>query len=184
MKNYLYIPLGGNKVSSNLRLYFNLWIVFILSGFWHGAAWSFIMWGMYHGLFLVLERMGWAKVLRRIGTVPATLLTFLTVSVGWVFFRSPTLSYAFGFIKRLFCFDDIKLWFSYTTDFKVMFCLAIIFSFFILIPGFKKIQETVYFKYHSFTLNIAYSLVALLLLCISVSFITTADFNPFIYFRF
>lgn len=59
MKNYLYIPLGGNKVKTKRRLYFNLWLVFLASGLWHGAAWGFVIWGAYHGFFLVVERMGY-----------------------------------------------------------------------------------------------------------------------------
>jgi alginate O-acetyltransferase complex protein AlgI len=183
MKNYLYIPLGGNRVKSKMRLYFNLWIVFILSGFWHGAAWNFIAWGVFHGFFLVLERMGWQKILDKLGKL-AVPVTFLIVAVGWVFFRANNLAYAFGFLKRLFCFEEINVWFTYNNDFKLMFALAIVFSFFVLVPGFKKIQDTVYTKYHSFAVNFCYALVALLLFSLSISFITTSDFNPFIYFRF
>jgi alginate O-acetyltransferase complex protein AlgI len=183
MKNYLYIPLGGNKVKSKVRLYFNLWIVFILSGFWHGASWNFIAWGVFHGTFLVLERMGWQKVLGKLGKL-SVAVTFLIVSVGWVFFRANTLSYAFGFLKRLFCFEEIAVWFSYSNDFKFMLVLAVIFSFFILIPAFKKIQEQVYFKTHSVGVNVCYSLIALVLFTLSIGYITTSDFNPFIYFRF
>ncbi|MES2138783.1 MAG: MBOAT family O-acyltransferase [Bacteroidota bacterium] len=184
MKNYLYIPLGGSKVSSKWKLYFNLWIVFILSGFWHGASWSFIVWGIFHGFFLVLERIGWSKILVRLGTIPSTLITFLIVSVGWVFFRSDSLAYALSFIKKLFCFENTDVWFNYSNDFIFMFFLAIIFSFFVIIPGFKKIQNFVYSEGHSFVSSIGFTIVSLILLGISISFITTSDFNPFIYFRF
>lgn len=61
MRNYLYIPLGGNRVPSKKRLYFNLWFVFLASGLWHGASWSFVVWGAFHGFFLVLERLGLKK---------------------------------------------------------------------------------------------------------------------------
>jgi alginate O-acetyltransferase complex protein AlgI len=67
MRNYLYIPLGGNKVDSRMRLYFNLWLVFLASGLWHGAAWGFIIWGAYHGSFLVIERVFISRLLRRMG---------------------------------------------------------------------------------------------------------------------
>jgi alginate O-acetyltransferase complex protein AlgI len=184
MKNYLYIPLGGNKVNSKARLYFNLWIVFILSGFWHGASWGFITWGIYHGFFLVIERIGWQKILSKTGIYLSSIITFLFVCLGWVFFRANTLEYALGFIKKLVDFNSIKPWFDYPNDFWTMFCLAIVFSFFILIPPFKKIQQFVYYKTHHLTTNISLSLIALLLLALSVAFITTSDFNPFIYFRF
>ena len=69
MRNYLYIPLGGNRCSKP-RMYFNLWVVFLLSGLWHGASWSFVVWGAYHGIWLVLERMGLGKVYEKMGKVP------------------------------------------------------------------------------------------------------------------
>jgi len=184
MKNYLYIPLGGNRVKTKLRLYFNLWIVFILSGFWHGASWNFIVWGIFHGFFLVVERMGWQKILAKLGSVSATLITFFTVAIGWVFFRADTLGYAVGFIKRLFYFKETKVWFTYTNDFKFMFLMAVVFSFFVMIPKLKNIQDTVYYAKHSLVINCCYSLFAMVLFVLSISFITTSNFNPFIYFRF
>jgi alginate O-acetyltransferase complex protein AlgI len=63
MKDYLYIPLGGNKVKTKARLYLNLSIVFLISGFWHGAAWNFIAWGAFHGSFLILDRLFLLKLL-------------------------------------------------------------------------------------------------------------------------
>jgi alginate O-acetyltransferase complex protein AlgI len=184
MKNYLYIPLGGNKVKSKSRLYFNLWIVFILSGFWHGASWNFIFWGVFHGFFLVIERIGWQRILQRAGKIVAVLITFITVSIGWVFFRTDTLAHALGFLKRLFHFGEIPVWFTYQNDFRLMFFLACFFSFCMLIPGFKKIQDSVYYRTHTVKVNILFSLIAMLLFILSVSFITTSNFNPFIYFRF
>src|SRR5690606_26410370 len=62
MREYLYIPLGGNRVNSRRRLYFNLWLVFLASGLWHGASWTFVLWGAYHGLFLVLEKLFLLKI--------------------------------------------------------------------------------------------------------------------------
>jgi len=101
MRNYLYIPLGGNKVSST-RLYFNLWIVFLASGLWHGASWSFIFWGAFHGFFLVIERAFLGKVLTKIGKIPSILITFFIVNIGWVFFRVEKISDAFCFVKQMF----------------------------------------------------------------------------------
>lgn len=86
MREYLYVPLGGNRVP-RLRMYLNLWIVFLLSGLWHGADWAFVAWGAYHGLFLSLEKLfsGWN--LPRLPRLLAVPLTFLLITVGWVFFR-------------------------------------------------------------------------------------------------
>ena len=67
MRDYLYIPLGGNRVSSQWRLFFNLWIVFLLSGLWHGSEWNFVIWGIYHGLFLIFDRMFLLNLLNKLG---------------------------------------------------------------------------------------------------------------------
>jgi alginate O-acetyltransferase complex protein AlgI len=97
-KDYLYIPLGGNRISPG-RTYLNLWIVFLLCGMWHGANWTFIIWGCYHGLLLVIERL---FLLRRLERLPAWLtipFTFLLVMIGWVFFRSGSVGQAFALLS-------------------------------------------------------------------------------------
>jgi alginate O-acetyltransferase complex protein AlgI len=98
-RDYLYIPLGGNRVSP-WRVYLNLVIVFFLCGLWHGAKWTFVTWGLLHGLFLVLERVG---ALRRITATPILRHVYVLVVVGfaWIFFRSDTFGYAFGFLTAL-----------------------------------------------------------------------------------
>src|SRR5690606_8522302 len=67
MRDYLYIPLGGNRVDSKTRLYFNLWFVFLVSGLWHGASWNFVIWGAFHGFFLILDKIFLLQVLNKIG---------------------------------------------------------------------------------------------------------------------
>ena len=77
MRDYLYSPLGGNRVGSIGRLYFNLWVVFIISGFWHGASWNFFLWGAYHGLFLIFDRLFLNRLTKSIGKWGRVFLTFL-----------------------------------------------------------------------------------------------------------
>jgi len=183
MRNYLYIPLGGNKVKSKKRLYFNLWIVFLASGFWHGASWSFIFWGGYHGLFLVLERSFLLNWYQRIGKLPATLITFILVVVGWVFFRVEKLSDAFVFIGKMFVFDfsnSINL----DNKFVAFFGLALFFAFFTYFVRGKKIQDKVYFNAYSLKKHFLVVSVSIVLFILSISSITSLGFNPFIYFRF
>ncbi|MEI7958017.1 MAG: MBOAT family protein [Verrucomicrobiota bacterium] len=103
-RDYLYIPLGGNRVSPG-RNYLNLLTVFFLCGLWHGASWTFIVWGLYHGLFLVLEGRGG---LRRIATAPPLvghLYATLVMMIGWVFFRAETLSQASRFLRAMAGFN-------------------------------------------------------------------------------
>ena len=87
IREYLYIPLGGNRVSPP-RIYFNLWICFLASGLWHGAAWTYVVWGAYNGLFLVLDRLFLLRLLDRLPRPVANLITFAIVMIGWTIFRA------------------------------------------------------------------------------------------------
>lgn len=183
MRNYLYIPLGGNKVSSKNRLYFNLWIVFLASGLWHGASWSFILWGAYHGLFLVLERSFLSKFYDSIGKLTSTIITFFIVVIGWVFFRVEKISDAFVFLKRMFSFN-FNHTLSFDLEFYTFFVLAGFFAFFTYFHRGQLLQDSVYSLSYSNRRHYATSLVVIMLLVISISSITAFGFNPFIYFRF
>ena len=97
VRDYLYIPLGGNRRGA-FRTYFNLMVVFLLCGLWHGASWTFLVWGLVQGLVLILERVGFGRVLSRTGPL-AHLYTMLVVMFAWVIFRSDTLTQAWGFIQ-------------------------------------------------------------------------------------
>jgi alginate O-acetyltransferase complex protein AlgI len=182
MKNYLYIPLGGNKVKS--KLYRNLFIVFLLSGLWHGASWNFILWGAFHGLFLVLERLFLLKFYEKTGKLVSTLITFLIVVVGWVYFRIEDLTYANHVVKSMFSFNFSDGKFALHNDFYFSLCLSILFSFFAFMPFTKNIQAKVYGENHTIVSNTLMLTMSVVLFYISLSFIAALDFNPFIYFRF
>jgi len=87
LRDYVYIPLGGSRVST-ARTYGNLWAVFVLCGLWHGASWTYVMWGAHHGLFLVLERAGLGRALARLPRPLSHCYTLLAVFLGWVWFRA------------------------------------------------------------------------------------------------
>lgn len=184
MKNYLYIPLGGNKVESSAKLYRNLMIVFLASGLWHGASWNFIIWGAFHGLFLVLERLFLLKAYDKIDKVIPTLFTFLIVVVGWVYFRTEDLSYANHVIKQMFSFNFMDGKFALHNDFYFSLSLAAFFSFFAFIPFTKNIQAKVYGENHTTGSTTVMLSLSIILFYISLSYIAALDFNPFIYFRF
>jgi alginate O-acetyltransferase complex protein AlgI len=93
MRLYLYIPLGGNRVSP-LRMYFNLWIVFLISGLWHGANWTFVFWGAYYGFFLCIEKALAGRISIPMSGILRQAVTFFIVTVGWVFFRSDSFGQA------------------------------------------------------------------------------------------
>ena len=184
MKNYLYIPLGGNKVNSQAKLYRNLFIVFLVSGLWHGASWNFIIWGAFHGLFLVMERLFLLKIYDKTGKIISTLLTFLIVVVGWVYFRLEDLSQANHIVKTMFSFNFFDGKFTPHNDFYFSLALAILFSFFAFIPFTKSIQAKIYGEVHTTASNVMMLTISILLFYISLSYIAALDFNPFIYFRF
>lgn len=99
-RDYLYIPLGGNR-GSPLKTYRNLFIVFFLCGLWHGASWTFVIWGLYHGLFLVIERIGLSRQLDRLWRPLRHAYALLIVVIGWLFFRAESLPQAMAFLKAM-----------------------------------------------------------------------------------
>jgi alginate O-acetyltransferase complex protein AlgI len=104
-RDYVYIPLGGNRLGV-ARTYFNLLTVFVLTGFWHGASWNFLIWGLIHGLFLVIERVGFAGWLSRAWAPLAHIYVAGVVLLGWVFFRAENLSQAINILKAMVGFAE------------------------------------------------------------------------------
>ncbi|HLW68663.1 MAG TPA: MBOAT family protein [Gemmataceae bacterium] len=99
-RDYLYIPLGGNRHGPE-RTYFNLMLVFVFCGLWHGASWNFLAWGLFHGLFLVLERLGWARVLERLPRIAQHAVTLVIVMIGWVFFEAKSFAHAGVYLSAM-----------------------------------------------------------------------------------
>ena len=184
MMNYLYIPLGGNRKGKR-RTYLNLWIVFFLSGLWHGAAWTFVAWGAFHGLFIVMDKMFWLKASQKIGKVPRVLITFLIVMIGWVLFRADTIGYAVHYVGAMFGANGSLPVLFVDQQFIMTLIIAVFFSFFALaFPTiYSKLSTALNSKLS--TLNyILFGLIIIILLILSASFILKGSFNPFIYFRF
>ncbi len=111
-RDYVYIPLGGSRIGP-IRTVFNLWITMLLSALWHGAAWTFVLWGALHALYLTIERLsGWPKLLRRLcgaGALLACLLTYLQVLIAWVFFRAENLQQGIDIVGEMFSFSGISI---------------------------------------------------------------------------
>lgn len=183
MKDYLYIPLGGNRVGKN-RLYFNLALVFLLSGLWHGASWNFVIWGGFHGLFLILDRLFLLKFLFKLPNIFSILITFFLTIMGWVIFRIENMTDAINFYQVLFSFKDMSN-LELIPEFGLIAVLAIIFSFLASIKIGRKIIRF-FFEKNDYTLSqhLALSLSTIILLILSISFVVSSDFNPFIYYRF
>lgn len=184
MKDYLYIPLGGNRVKSVPRLYINLIIVFLISGFWHGAEWTFIIWGAWHGLFLILDRIFLIRLFRGIGKIPRILFNYLIVLIGWVFFRSKDFSESIIFLKGMFSFDSINFNGILKPEFIFILILATIFSFSSAFVVGRRVEVFFYSDKTKTLAHLFFLSLAGLFLLICSSYITASGFNPFIYFRF
>lgn len=187
MRDYLYIPLGGNRVDTQQRLYFNLALVFVLSGLWHGASWNYVIWGAYHGLFLILDRLFLKKVLQSLGTFFSIAITFLIVMFGWVIFRLEDFAQMKTFLFKLISFQG-ENWETHgevIPAFGFFLIIAIFFSLLLHFRFGKKLQ-TYFFEMETYSIWNHFWLIALALLFLFLSAIsiTSSGFNPFIYFRF
>jgi alginate O-acetyltransferase complex protein AlgI len=183
MRDYLYIPLGGNRVSVS-RMYFNLCLVFIISGFWHGAEWTFLFWGAYHGLLLVAERLFLNNILDKLAKPVRILYSFIAVVVGWVFFRAESIGQAFGILKKMFVFNYGS--FFITVDNKVMFMLVVAFvcCFMASFKSIEAAEERAYVFSNTKPAIFTYVLAGLAMVILSLGYIASNGFNPFIYYRF
>ncbi|MDZ4666088.1 MAG: MBOAT family O-acyltransferase [Bacteroidota bacterium] len=183
MKNYLYIPLGGNK-GGNAKLYRNLFVVFLLSGLWHGASWNFVLWGAYHGFFLVLERLFLGNVFKKLGKFISVPITFIIVATGWVLFRNDDLSYAFSVMKHMYSFNFVDGKFAMNNDFMAMAVIALLISWFAITNRTLALQQQLYGEKFSNNGKWIVVLSSIVLFYVSLSYVSALNFNPFIYFRF
>ncbi len=189
-RDYLYIPLGGNR-HGNLRTYRNLMIVFLLCGLWHGAAWTFVLWGAYYGLLLVIERLGFERVLHKTPAPFQHAYALLAVAVGWVLFRSNTLEQAAGMLGRMFFLVrpvDVPIGDALDGRQWAALVAAIVFStpiiarllgHWMLMPAPRPWPQRVA------TLHYAVGIaVSVTVLGASAVKVLTGSYSPFIYFRF
>jgi len=175
-RDYVYIPLGGSRVGKG-RWILNILIVWALTGFWHGANWNFILWGVYYGVILLIEKFVLGKLLKRLPSVLQWLITMLVVTVGWVLFNLTDFASLKNALVMMFSLHPTR-WaamFARNTsiDLAVLFIpLGMLFSF----PIFNKLR----LSERKWILNII--CLGLLVLCIAMLISNT--YNPFIYFRF
>ncbi|MGB0429743.1 MAG: MBOAT family O-acyltransferase [Bacteroidia bacterium] len=186
-RDYLYIPLGGNRVTKK-RVYINLFIVFLCTGFWHGASWNFLIWGLFHGLFIVIERVGFAKLLKNVPAPIAQVYTFLIVVVGWIFFRAEGLDVALILTAKFFAvFTSLNINEAFsllTLDVLLAFVIAALSMFGIFEKLYSYLADS-FENQNQFVAFMPIKYVGLLLLLFtSIAFLSANTYNPFIYFRF
>lgn len=158
-------------------------ITFLLCGFWHGAAWTFIIWGAYMGFFLIIDRLFLLKFLKKTGKSGSITITFIIITLGWVIFRSENLHSAWFFIQRMFAFQGADNMVLLNPKFWTILGIATIFSFSGVFKWAENKVEKLYVNPGN-AVMITYTIIAILLFIINAAAITSSGFNPFIYFRF
>lgn len=183
-RDYLYIPLGGNRVGP-VRLYLNLVTVFFLCGLWHGASWNFVIWGLIHGLFLVIERLGLAKLLRKLPYPFGLAYVLFVVLIGWVFFRVETLPDAWTFLLAMFGQGSVAAEPVYllTPEVRLTLVLATLGATPIL-KHFWTFNDPPQQHILGGSLRLLRTLAATSLLIFTAVYLAADTYNPFIYFRF
>ena len=186
----MYIPLGGNR-NGKFKTYRNLLIVFFLTGLWHGASWNFIVWGFFHGFFIVMESTVLEKGLSKLWRPFRILYGFIVVLMGWVLFRADTLTHAIQYYKAMFGmnakteFSGDAVVLQLTAEQVMTFILAIAGSFgaMNIFNDFNQLPE----KINASVINvkdIAKIVFSVCILIVCTIYLASGTYNPFIYFRF
>jgi D-alanyl-lipoteichoic acid acyltransferase DltB (MBOAT superfamily) len=175
LRDYLYVSLGGNRVSA-VRTYANLLITMVLGGLWHGAAWTFVVWGAYHGVLLAVHRFvsshRAAPARGRIATIAAQVGTFHLIVLGWVFFRAPSLGEAVQALSRLMAPGWVAT--SGASEAAILLVVALLLH---LAPNARRVRER-FVTFSPVTQGVAYAAAT-----IAAFFIAPAS-ERFIYFQF
>jgi len=182
-RDYVYFPLGGSRVSSKLRLVFNLFVVWFLTGVWHGANWTFILWGLMYFVLITAEKLtGFEKKTQKLGVLRNVYLLFC-VLMGWVLFRSADLAAALGYFQQLFGTAGNALvdgpFYALLSQYWVFLAGAALFSF----PVAKALGKKIDTKTKKLPAAV-YAVCLLALMVIAVSYVVKGSYNPFIYFNF
>lgn len=181
-RDYVYIPLGGNRVSKSRHI-FNLMVVWFLTGLWHGAAWNFVAWGLYYGIILIIEKYILSPVLDKLPSVVRHIYSIVLVVIGWVLFFSPSLGGAARYLGMMFGAGahgvaDRESLYLLTTNLVLWI---------ILIIGSTPLTDVRYQhmlcqkKWNTTLLN---GIVYAVLFILCIAYLVTETYNPFLYFRF
>ena len=171
-RDYVYIPLGGNRCSK-FRWIINIFIVWFLTGLWHGASYNFILWGLYFGFILMLEKLFLLKILNNIPTIFNHIYALLLIIVGFVIFELTDISSIINYLSAMFInnkFIDKSFYYYFIPNISLL-----IFAILASTPIIKHILD----KYDSVRF-----ICLILGMIISVAFLVDSSFNPFLYFRF
>lgn len=186
-RDYVYIPLGGNR-KGKLRTYINLFVVWFLTGLWHGASWNFVLWGLYFFVFITLEKMFLSKALSK-DRIVSHIYLILVVYFGWILFKFEDTASIFSVLKGMFGLNGNSVTDFETNTLVMSNMFIILFCMLISTPIVKKIGTIVRYTYmDKKAVSVIYSvgriLIPLLLLAVSVISLVGDSYNPFLYFQF
>ena len=171
-REYVYIPLGGNRVGK-YRLYFNLFVVWFLTGFWHGASYNFILWGLYFFALISIEKAGILKFLNR-HKIFSHIYALFFIIMGWALFAVVDLNQLKILIQRMFTLNNSLEWLYYIRNYGITFIIAGIFSTPLISNLYKKIVKS----------EVINTIVLIIILLLCIAYLVDASYNPFLYFRF
>ena len=174
-RDYVYIPLGGNRCS-RLRNIINILIVWLLTGLWHGANWNYILWGLYFGIFIILEKFVFNKILEKTPKFLKHIITLFVLCISFIVFYFNDFSLLFEALKSLFGgngFGNIYWLYNYQI-LKARTIIIFIIGLLSSTPLLKRLYKD----------SLLIDIILIILFLISISFILVSSYNPFIYFRF
>lgn len=186
-KDYVYIPLGGNKVSK-IKVYRNLFIVWFLTGLWHGASWNFVAWGLYFGIIIAIEKAGLLRLLKNTWKPLRHIYVIFLLLIGWVLFVFDDFSIGISYLKVMFGLNNANLFDTqflyYLYNYIVLLTALVIGS----TPLVKKIHTKAVERLEGvqkvFYENFAVAFIFFGVLFLSTAYLVDATYNPFLYFRF
>ena len=171
-KEYVYIPLGGNR-KGKVRVTFNLFIVWALTGLWHGASYNFLLWGLFFFLLISIEKLGLINFLNK-HRVFSHIYTIVLLLIGWTLFAITDFNGICEYLSKLFFYSNGEEWIYYLRNYGVSLIIAIIFSLPLVSMFYKKIDNFKWIK----------TIILMGIFIISVAYLVDATYNPFLYFRF
>lgn len=181
LRDYVYIPLGGNRVSK-LKFIRNIATTWLLTGFWHGAAWNFILWGLFFAVFLLIEKFFLKDFLSK-HKIFGHIYTLFLVVISFIIFNADSLNYITLFLKNLFGLNHLPFSNAETLYYLKSYLVILIISIFASTPILKTVVNKLKNKYHML-IDILEVIIILSLLFVVTAFLIDASFNPFLYFRF